>query len=642
MSINWSRSVWALALVIVLAGTSCQPDRAEVEGPVNPAPLTGACCNLATGSCVILTSVQCGQEPYNHQYLGDNTLCSPNLCPVPQVTGACCINGSCQLLASQACTTAGGVWQGANTVCTPDPCAVHPQTGACCSPDGSCLLRTSQACTAAGGVWQGLGTGCSPNPCPVPQTGACCMGDDSCQLLAEQACATAGGLWQGLNTVCTPNPCQHEATFFMASLQVSSSQGAKVASASGAAITVPKWAVPQLNGQDANVVFSIERAQGVSPILPVGVTKMSQIYRFGPEGFNFARQVKVTVPYDGTLTGKELALFRINQTTNKCESYGGIIDTLTKTITAMTYKLSPWFVGSAPATNTAYGAFKVTNLSSTHWLRLCLAEVTLAYPEADADFTTDAASSWAPGPVGEIGWTNTGNWYLPQGTYRFCVEMGTAGTLGTPPGPPVKTTIGPFVLNHAWNVNDPVTVDIPAFSGPGPDWTDGRCSCVPEPTVPVGTGQVQVTLTWHSATALDLDLWVTDPGGVKCYYGNNPTASGGTLDRDNKCGNYEDGRPENIFWAIAPTGQYKVEVNWWGDCNTGATSMPFEVRVVNGASTRTYPMTINAGQTVEVTRFDVQAVQIRSTEGLIGEGRRVVFGVPSGRVVPGDPHPVPK
>lgn len=500
--------------------------------------------------------------------------------------------------------------------CQPDreeiqaPDDVHPASGACCDPaTGICVILTADACESLPGehVYQGNGTTCLPNPCSQPH------GDN-----------------------------------YSASQQVSSTSQAEIRAQSGAAILVPKYAVPTLpNGDAGQTVFSIERDVSVTPVLPSGVSKISDIYRFGPEGFTFGEMVKLTLPYTGPMSGKMLALYRINELTGQSEPFGGVIDSVGKTISAQTYKLSPWYVGSADRPSTAYGAFQVTNLSGTHWLKLCVEEYTLKYPEADANFTGDANCAWAP--TGTIGWNSSGNWYLPQGTYTFCVEMNTAGTLSSPPGPPSRTTIGPFTLDQAWTHDNPVTVPLPGFSGPQGGWEAQACGCVPVATVPVGTGQVQVTLVWHSTHAIDLDLWVTEPGGERCFYAHSTTATGGRLDRDNACGNYEDGRAENVFWATSPAGEYKVEVDWFSSCSGSSASMPFEVRVVNGASVRTYTMSCSADATVEVTRFTVassgamRAAGIDGTPGTPGGygegGPGVFFGEPIGTATPHAPRP---
>lgn len=139
-----------------------------------------------------------------------------------------------------------------------------------------------------------------------------------------------------------------------------------------------------------------------------------------------------------------------------------------------------------------------------------------------------------------------------------------------------------------------------------PDAIAGPCPCVPTPTPTAGTGGVQVTLTWHSTEAIDLDLWVTDPSGERCYWSNTSTVSGGTLDKDNLCYNYINGKPENIFWSNAPGGEYKVEVNWFGDCSNAISSIPYEVRVRNNNNVKTYTGTITPSpETIEVCKFNV-------------------------------------
>jgi uncharacterized protein YfaP (DUF2135 family) len=106
---------------------------------------------------------------------------------------------------------------------------------------------------------------------------------------------------------------------------------------------------------------------------------------------------------------------------------------------------------------------------------------------------------------------------------------------------------------------------------------------------------------------VDLDLYVTDPAGSTVWYNQTTVASGGTLDRDNACGNYENGRPENIFWSTAPTGQYIVVVKWFSGCSSSLSSMPFTVRVVNKSNVTTYSGTVSSSTgSVEVTRFTVQ------------------------------------
>ena len=423
--------------------------------------------------------------------------------------------------------------------------------------------------------------------------------------MTTQANCTGTSTWTAAG-ICDAQTCPTPADC-IATGEVGSFESKEINAASGAGLKVPLLAVPKTtDGREGKMTFSVERDQVITVTPPVGHTKTSDTYRFGPDGFVFERPVTVKIPVQGDTSGKSFTLYRINQTTGASEPYGGIYDRATKTITVQTYKLSPWFVAGAPRVNTAWGAIEVTNSSLDQWLNLCVEQYTVKYPDADADFHGEASSSWAP--VGEIGVTNHGFWFVPQGTYRICAEMRTAGTISAPPGAPRHAMIDNVQVNTAWTYDQPVSVPL-SFSGLGSGAIDGTCPCTPVPTPSVGTGDVQVTLTWHlAAPGVDLDLWVTEPNGTMCYYGNLTTSTGGSLDIDNRCNDYVDGRPENIFWANnAPTGEYKVQVDWYSDCNSGVSSLGYDLRVINAGTVRTFSGTIAAGATVEVTKFTVAA-----------------------------------
>lgn len=70
----------------------------------------------------------------------------------------------------------------------------------------------------------------------------------------------------------------------------------------------------------------------------------------------------------------------------------------------------------------------------------------------------------------------------------------------------------------------------------------------------------RVMLTWDTP-GTDVDLWVTDPDGEKCYYSNTSTASGLSLDVDDTDGY----GPENITNATPPEGNYLVQVHYYDD-----------------------------------------------------------------------------
>lgn len=103
------------------------------------------------------------------------------------------------------------------------------------------------------------------------------------------------------------------------------------------------------------------------------------------------------------------------------------------------------------------------------------------------------------------------------------------------------------------------------------DGIDNNCDGVTD--IVLGTGDVQVTLSW--ATGADLDIYVVDPSGEVIYYDNPTSASGGQFDRDDNYDCEFDSSPnsaENIYWptGTAPSGQYQTYVRLWSTCGTTA------------------------------------------------------------------------
>ena len=82
---------------------------------------------------------------------------------------------------------------------------------------------------------------------------------------------------------------------------------------------------------------------------------------------------------------------------------------------------------------------------------------------------------------------------------------------------------------------------------------------------------LRVVLSWDSDNS-DMDLWVTDPNGEKCFYSNKLTYQGGLIS-DDFTGGYG---PEEFVLRDAKPGKYKVQANFYGDRQqvvTGATTL---------------------------------------------------------------------
>jgi len=358
-----------------------------------------------------------------------------------------------------------------------------------------------------------------------------------------------------------------------------------VATESGAKVAIPPAAVPETaSGEVGTIAFSIEKDTTTALQIPAGVTQESDAYLFGPSGTVFAKPVAVTIPLSGTFSpDREYKLYRVNQTTGVSEPFPTTYNPENNSLTAHTYKFSPWWIGSRNADNTNAGCLKVDNRTSDIWRSLVVQGSTPKYLPGPPD-PIGNTSIWSP--PGTIGWSDYADDYLSQGTWEMCVEGELLGE---------ERHSGPIVVNidNPWSYYNKICeyLNIGSLALPFP----GRCSTSPAPTPSVGTGDLQISLVWHSSEAVDLDLHVVEPSGEVIYYAQPTSSSGGTLDRDNQWGDYVNGRSENIYWTNPASGTYQIKVDFYSDCDGSVTSMPFEVRVVNKGVTTTYTGTAVAG-----------------------------------------------
>lgn len=126
----------------------------------------------------------------------------------------------------------------------------------------------------------------------------------------------------------------------------------------------------------------------------------------------------------------------------------------------------------------------------------------------------------------------------------------------------------------------------------------------------LGTGDVQITLSWGNNA--DVDLHVFEPNGTHIWYADRgPTSTGGQLDID---ANFPCGTnlvyTENVFWPPeqSPTGTYIINIQRSSSC--GFTATWHLVVQVDGAGTildttgstdQTFMFTVNSDGTAMVT-----------------------------------------
>jgi hypothetical protein len=378
----------------------------------------------------------------------------------------------------------------------------------------------------------------------------------------------------------------------------------------GARIVVPPGAIPRFeDGSAATQTFSIERTTQTPTGIPSGETLAGAVYQFGPDGFNFAAPVEITIPVTGVPDSTPVYLYRIDPTTQLPRRASAVYDPTTHTIHANTYGFSPWFPTFGGYDETAAGCVHVTNLSNK-WLAMCAVPITLTYP-TQLDWVGTGSGLW--GPLGNIGVTNQSDFHLPQGTYQVCLQW-ESDIDRYHYFHYLDTLVIGSAYNYWWHPQ--CSTDL-TFTGGIASSDTGRCICAPTPSYPVHTGAVQVTLTWYvpDTYGRDLDLHVFEPSGEEIYYAHarypDSSATGGQLDQDVTCGDYHNGQ-ENIFWTDnPPVGEYIVKVRFFGPCSSGdQTLWNYGVRTVVLGNTRTYTGQVTPYETVEVARFSIAGANV--------------------------------
>lgn len=413
---------------------------------------------------------------------------------------------------------------------------------------------------------------------------------------------------------------------------VTSAVEGTVSAPNGATITVPAGAVPVTDdGSAGTMVFSIEEDHERTVTLDGAFAAVGPVYNLGPEGFVFNAPVLITLPIpDGVDPEQILGLTYYDAQAGSWKLVPGMVDAGAGIVSAETTHFSPWSVFGSCIGDTFGGCgyaesgrqwaaenggwFKVRNTHSRgggNYPGGQRKPMSTGYGVCVQSYNFDnpsAAWSWVE-PVDWKVWARDGSttkFWLPAGKYDL-LEVIHLSEINMDPlyVPDYKTYWRPIGV-HTLAPGQTIDFESISVSDIGDDYTEGRPPCWGEQTTSVGTGDVQITLSW-SAYA-DIDLYVEDPAGDIVYYDNAVVPSGGQLDRDNTCGNFIQDRPENIFWPTGgtPTGSYKISVDYYGDCgSTGAVQ--WTVRTVIEGRVETYSGTLGAeGDNKQVTSFQIR------------------------------------
>jgi hypothetical protein len=408
-------------------------------------------------------------------------------------------------------------------------------------------------------------------------------------------------------------------------ITISSGESGSVSSGDGASIYIPAGTVPLTqDGEIGSMSFSINHANNMTVSLPAEYKPIGPVYELGPEGFTFNSPVTITLPIpEGVDPKKVFGLTYYDSVDGTWKLVPGAIDQEARTVTAMTTHFSYWslFGGSTTTWFDNNGGYiEVINDHSYNsgsfdggrhmpegiTYGVCIESYTLDNPQEEINWTppfewkmlvSDYRSEFAP-----ITSDHSNDWWVPSGSYNLTEVIHTSEINNDPLYVPAFTTYYRSIGQYTVDTGGKITFRYSSTPGES-EFIEGRPDCFGVKDTSVGTGDVQITLTWQRS--IDLDLHVIDPTGEEIYYAYTTSSSGGQLDRDNLCDNMIIGRPENIYWPsdAAPSGTYTVKVNYYGECDEGG-SVSYTVRIVVQGNVDTYSGTISSG-TQEVATFTV-------------------------------------
>ncbi|RRR72251.1 MAG: FHA domain-containing protein [Candidatus Viridilinea halotolerans] len=412
-------------------------------------------------------------------------------------------------------------------------------------------------------------------------------------------------------------------------VSVQSNVGGLVTTASGANLMIPPGAVPpQEDGNAGEMVFSMQEVPDRTPTLPGEFTPLGSVYQLGPEGFTFNAPIMLNLPIPAGVDPETvIGVTYFDEATNAWQILPAAVDMENRVATVATTHFSPWGVFGAANPdarnwrNNNGGTIRVSNehrynsgtypaeserrLPYTVSYGVCIRSYNLDDPaqssawSAPTDWTM-TVSDYVHPMSDRSAQRRQLDWWLPSGNYEL-IEVWhfsevNQSPLYVPRFASYWRPIGPVRISARSQQAYSYSEASLALSS----YTAGRPPCFGIQDTSVGTGDVQITLSWNAS--IDLDLYVTDPNGETIFYGNTSSSSGGQLDRDNLCSNMVVGRPENIFWPSggAPSGTYTISVNYYGNCSdSGATS--FTVRAVVQGQVQTFTGSVSpSNATVEV------------------------------------------
>ena len=415
--------------------------------------------------------------------------------------------------------------------------------------------------------------------------------------------------------------------------QVTSAQGAVISTQSGIQLQIHAGTVPhRADGSAGTTTFSIEtNAQPPAP-LPADVRAVSSIVKFGPDGFVFAEPVGMRLPMPSVDDKSKLNILRYQPGAGKWLRYPMSFNG--NSVTMAGYDLG-YAVVTMPSLSVEQSSPSISNwdgyngafywgntncpvgaaMGNFCWYYFTITKVTLKYPDQQSMLGmimktgSDSTGSW-PQCYESVGNSSSKvcMFSLPQGQYEFCVTAFEAPMEKTIPEKRTYSKRGIANLNTAAHYEQVWgwTGVVPLMLEDGGVWgTADVVHCPsPSPTIPVGTGELQATLTWvnTASESTDLDLHLYGPDGLHIYWNNEGPQKNLRLDKDWQ--HAEGSAIENIYsvGTPLPSGHYRLVVKHFRDSDPPKS---YTVRFIFRGSSSTWAKRITTGEQV-ITEFTVR------------------------------------
>lgn len=420
------------------------------------------------------------------------------------------------------------------------------------------------------------------------------------------------------------------------SKEMTTDNGGSLKTSTGSEVVVPSGAVSKdQNGNSGKVMFSIETNVPSSEYpaeIPSKYNLIGNVQHFGPSHFIFAYPVKVFLPASSLANLDGVAIIWYSETDSKwIEIPYSDIDATNKRLgvsvfelgyfAVVQYKEAPQGVpmGSEIQEYHRSGGIKMEHsYPNQYYYTLMVQSFTAKYSEDIGTSYTNYTASTGSVTTGESPLSTTYMVGLRPGTYVIVVARTKSGSFFSPPGPtqyysnPITVNVGSFTNTISWSTSD--NSPWATLSLSGGDWQSGFPTVWPTGTVSLGTGELQITLSWTNTESkiYTIDLFMYGPNNMVVSW-HTPYSADGSAALDRTSTDGVGYAIRNIYSKKKlPSGHYKVYTNIW-DITAGSGPMPIEIQIIKGGKFikkfRTYISTLNYEEYIEkmllVYEFDI-------------------------------------